>query len=229
MDKPITEGTERQFILRLPQDVAGKVHEAIREDELTERLQISDFSDVREGLLHFDDITLSAKLMDLPCIIESHKTLDKKSLYKTGDICQIMICSHTDDGGDETERPHKKDHYKRYQLNHGITPPLKNVRKRRFRKTARKNKLLESPEVEKEVKRLIREDLAAINVDFKLVKQDEAPNTPSMASADVSRCQTPASSQKELMDTRNQVNPELLKILEEASSDSSGSVSDFDV
>jgi len=45
-----------------------------------------------------------------------------------------------------------------------VTPPLKNVRKRRFRKTARKNKLLESPEVEKEVKRLIREDLAAINV-----------------------------------------------------------------
>jgi len=45
-----------------------------------------------------------------------------------------------------------------------VAPPLKNVRKRRFRKTARKNKLLESPEVEKEVKRLIREDLAAINV-----------------------------------------------------------------
>ena len=229
MEKPITEGTERQFILRLPQDVAGKVREAIREDELTERLQISDFSDVREGLLHFDDITLSAKLMDLPCIIESHKTLDKKALYKTGDICQIMVCSHKNDSGDEPEKLHKRDHYKRYQLNHGITPPLKNVRKRRFRKTARKNKLLESPEVEKEVKRLIREDLAAINVDFKLVKQDEAPTTPSMASADASRCQTPANGHKELTDTRNQVNPELLKILEEASSDSSGSVSDFDV
>jgi len=38
-------------------------------------------------------------------------------------------------------------------------PPLKNVRKLCLRKTARKNKLLESPEVEKEVKRLIREDL----------------------------------------------------------------------
>ena len=27
--------------------------------------------------------------MELPCIVESHKTLDKKSLYKTGDICQV--------------------------------------------------------------------------------------------------------------------------------------------
>jgi len=45
-----------------------------------------------------------------------------------------------------------------------VTPPVKNVLKSRFRKTAQKNKLLESPEVEKEVKRLIREDLAAINV-----------------------------------------------------------------
>ena len=50
-----------------------------------------------------------------------------------------------------------------------VTPPLKNVRKRRFRKTARKNKLLESPEVEKEVKRLIREDLAAIKVGIFLI------------------------------------------------------------
>jgi len=44
-----------------------------------------------------------------------------------------------------------------------VTLQVKNVLKRHFRKAAQK-KLLESPEVEKEVKRLIREDLAAINV-----------------------------------------------------------------
>ena len=31
--------------------------------------------------------------MDLQCIIESHKTLDKQALYKTGDICQVRrVC-----------------------------------------------------------------------------------------------------------------------------------------
>lgn len=31
--------------------------------------------------------------MDLPCIVEMLKTLDRKSYYKSGDIGQIMICS----------------------------------------------------------------------------------------------------------------------------------------
>lgn len=39
---------------------------------------------------------------------------------------------------------------KKYLWPHGITPPLKNVRKRRFRKTLRK-KYVEAPEIEKEV------------------------------------------------------------------------------
>ena len=34
------------------------------------------------------------QMVDLPCIIESHKTLDKKTLYKTGDVSQMMVCSH---------------------------------------------------------------------------------------------------------------------------------------
>lgn len=32
---------------------------------------------------------LFAKLVDLPCIIESLKTTDNKSFYKTADICQV--------------------------------------------------------------------------------------------------------------------------------------------
>ena len=67
---------------------------------------------------------------------------------------------------------------------HGtVTPPLKNVRKRRFRKTKIKKvlfavsgcthrvdvqlwfvQMIESPEVEKEVKRLLRADTFAANV-----------------------------------------------------------------
>lgn len=44
---------------------------------------------------------------------------------------------------------------KMYQYPHGVLPPLKNVRKRRFRKT-KKKKYLDKPEVDKEVKRLLR-------------------------------------------------------------------------
>jgi len=34
-------------------------------------------------------VPLAAKLVDLPCIIESLKTIDKKTFYKTADICQV--------------------------------------------------------------------------------------------------------------------------------------------
>lgn len=40
-----------------------------------------------------DRVPLAAKLVDLPCIIESLKTIDKKTFYKTADICQVCMAS----------------------------------------------------------------------------------------------------------------------------------------
>jgi transcription initiation factor TFIID subunit 7 len=31
----------------------------------------------------------SAKLVDLPCVIEAQKTLDNKRMFKVADICQV--------------------------------------------------------------------------------------------------------------------------------------------
>jgi len=70
----------------------------------------------------------------------------------------MIICKENEEFllSDEDEKtkvykkkePNKVD--KKYLWPHGITPPLKNVRKRRFRKTLRK-KYVEAPEIEKEV------------------------------------------------------------------------------
>lgn len=49
---------------------------------------------------------------------------------------------------------------------------MKNVRKRRFRKTLKK-KNVELPEIEKEVKRLLRVDNEAVNVKWEIVECDE--------------------------------------------------------
>lgn len=55
-----------------------------------------------------------------------------------------------------------------------MTPSLKNVRKRRFRKTLKK-KNVELPEIEKEVKRLLRVDNEAVNVKWEIVECEEPP------------------------------------------------------
>lgn len=70
---------------------------------------------------------------------------------------QIVICKEEDDHtttDDESPAKQKKRDpnkvEKKFLWPHGITPPLKNVRKRRFRKTLKK-KYVEAPEIEKEV------------------------------------------------------------------------------
>ena len=86
---------------------------------------------------------------------------------------QMLVCPVGDEESpDESEIFKKKDKDKRHQSNHGITPPLKNVRKRRFRKVLRK-KYQEQPDIEKEVKRLFRMDNEAISVEWEVVVDDD--------------------------------------------------------
>ncbi|XP_067000538.2 transcription initiation factor TFIID subunit 7 isoform X2 [Anabrus simplex] len=124
-------------------------------------------------------LRLQFKVVDLPTIVESLKTIDNKSFYKTADICQIVICKEEDDQTTTDEEsptktkkkdPNKVD--KKFLWPHGVTPPMKNVRRRRFRKTLKK-KYVEAPEIEKEVKRLLRVDNDAVNVKWEVICEDE--------------------------------------------------------
>lgn len=75
----------------------------------------------------------------------------------------------------ETQKNKKKDPNKidkKFLYPHGLTPCLKNVRKRRFRKTLKK-KNVELPEIEKEVKRLLRVDNEAVSVKWEIVESEE--------------------------------------------------------
>lgn len=88
-----------------------------------------------------------------------------------------MICKEEPLDLDKEESPNKgkkKDPNKvdkKFLWAHGITPPCKNVRKRRFRKTLKK-KNVEAPEIEKEVKRLLRVDNEAVKVEFEIINED---------------------------------------------------------
>lgn len=69
------------------------------------------------------------QLIDLPTIIESYKTLDKKNLYKTGDISQMLLCTDEPDSYTPPARgssaiedmtaTRKKELYKTFTSNHG--------------------------------------------------------------------------------------------------------------
>lgn len=179
---------ETQVLLRIPLEPAQALRESLREGgpNLKDRLTVKLESDLRYGEVRFDHWLMFAKLVDLPTVTESLKTIDKKNFYKTADLCQMLLCKYepdaptTDDESpvkNKKKDPNKVD--KKYLWPHGITPPCKNVRKRRFRKTLKK-KCVEAPEIEKEVKRLLRADNEAVQVKWDIVLEEEDPNKPNM-------------------------------------------------
>ena len=136
---------------------------------------------MRKGHVQFDKYNFTSRLLDLPTIVESHKTIDNKFFYKTADICQLLVCKEGEGFSDDEEpaSPVKKkkqlDAYKvdkKYLYPHGVAAPLKNCRKRRFRKTLKK-KYVEAPEIEKEVKRLLRVDYEAVSVKWEVITEEE--------------------------------------------------------
>nr|XP_019572182.1 PREDICTED: transcription initiation factor TFIID subunit 7-like [Rhinolophus sinicus] len=189
---------ENQFILRLPREHASTVRKMIRSGRaaMKDKLKIDLSSDKRHAIVEVEDVSLNAKLVDLPCVIGSLKTLDNKMFYKMADISQMLVCTTDGDLHSSLEEPvasadlkvmgkNKKERLKKYAWKHGITPPLKNVRKKRFRKTTKKlvdfkqveevsfTEYIDSPDVEKEVKRLLCSDTEAVSARWEVIIEGE--------------------------------------------------------
>uniref|UniRef100_A0A4W2HZ90 TATA-box binding protein associated factor 7 like n=1 Tax=Bos indicus x Bos taurus TaxID=30522 RepID=A0A4W2HZ90_BOBOX len=205
-DEPPHE-LENQFILRLPMEHASTVRKMVHSgsSSMKNKLKIDLFSDTRHAVVEVDNVSLAAKLVDLPCVIGSLKTLDRKSFYKTADVSQMLVCTADADVQPSPEEPvtstdpkairkAEKQRKKKYTWKHGITPPLRNVRKRKFRKTIKKVAdfkqieemdlpvHIESPEVEKEVKRLLCSDAEAVNTRWEVIAEDETKEIESQGS-----------------------------------------------
>lgn len=100
---------EEQFILRMP---PGEDCERLRKMVATREISndvwfkfkgmrvyyilhnvspTSLLADSRRAVFHIGNSTYNSKLVDLPCVIESQKTLDNKQMFKVADICQVEI------------------------------------------------------------------------------------------------------------------------------------------
>ena len=98
---------EEQFILRMPPgEDCEKLRKLVQSREMSndvwfkfKGIQTRSYItasylhlshvDSRRAVFHIGNNLYSAKLVDLPCIIESQKTLDNKQMFKVADICQV--------------------------------------------------------------------------------------------------------------------------------------------
>ena len=114
-------------------------------------------SDGRRAAINIRGTFYAAVLVDLPCIVETMKSWDKRGWWKSADICQMLLVyrrvSHEDDAR-HCPLPIEINE-KTWQWPHGLTPPMHNVRKRRFRKRV-SHRTIEAAEAE--VERLLSLD-----------------------------------------------------------------------
>ncbi|KAI9091240.1 TAFII55 protein conserved region-domain-containing protein [Phlyctochytrium arcticum] len=160
--------TEEHVILRIPAgEMAERFKEQVKTRDIPEDVELV-FQDSRRATFRSGGTSYPAKLVDLPCIIESHKTFDKKQMYKIADISQMILVDDTPSPSiplPSTEPPLPPLHHDEYTYPHGLSAPLWNVRKRRFRKRVSKRAI---EDVEREVVRLLEADAEAEQVLFEV-------------------------------------------------------------
>ncbi|CAH9077096.1 unnamed protein product [Cuscuta epithymum] len=152
---------EEQFILRVPPSVAERIDRLLSENASEDKdLDLSISEDGRSGTFVIGNERFPTSLLDLPCIVESYKTYDDSVLIKTADIGQmILVREEGDPAPDGVE-------YK-----HGLTPPMRDARRRRFRR---------EPDLNPELVRRVEKDLQNImaggtaeNIDVEVAEQEE--------------------------------------------------------
>eukprot|EP00834_Sanchytrium_tribonematis_P000791 NODE_15_length_50561_cov_0.608081.p22 type:complete len:306 gc:universal NODE_15_length_50561_cov_0.608081:48889-47972(-) len=166
---------EKHLILRLPEQLADRVSSEIK-DRNYDNIKMEYLND-RQGIFIYQKDIYMFKLVDLPCILETQKTVDKKQFYKSGDISQMIL---VDEEPFEKEREgltidelsarlpdlDRTD----YIYPHGLTPPLQHVRQRRFRKRTPKHEI---ETIEEQVKKLLERDDEAFDVKYEVVEDED--------------------------------------------------------
>lgn len=79
---------------------------------------------------HCDGATYPARLVNLPCPLEVHKTHDHAMYYKCVDLCQMLVVYEDEMALEESDEKPAEGYPSYYPS--GITPPMRRVVERRF-------------------------------------------------------------------------------------------------
>lgn len=117
--------SEEHFLLRLPDDVADEVRGSIRTGgDVDLKLVLGSqthHSTARQGTFMINGRELPAALCALPSVVETHKSLDGVTFYKSGYVRETIVVAD-----DEEKLPTDTE------LVDGLAPALADVRKKRW-------------------------------------------------------------------------------------------------
>ncbi|GMN28210.1 hypothetical protein TIFTF001_001972 [Ficus carica] len=159
---------DEQFILRVPPSVAERIERLLNENPSSsddKSLDVSFSEDGRTGTFVIGNDSFPASLLDLPCVVESYKTYDDSVLIKAADVGQfvmlflcsfaLMLVSIKDVSCEKMIMVQEPDIAApdAVEYKHGLTPPMRDARKRRFRR---------EPDLNPELVRRVEENLLTI-------------------------------------------------------------------
>ncbi|ANB14991.1 Taf7p [Sugiyamaella lignohabitans] len=152
---------EEAVILRmLPGEHLDYLRAACEQGDLS-KVSIK-FKDPRRAVVTIHDQLFAAQLVDLPTVTEAQKSFDRKNIYKSADVCQMLLVTEPI----ELEEEALSIKLVPQQYPHGLTPPMYYARQRRFRKRI-SNKVIET--VEAKVDELFRLDEEAEESRYELL------------------------------------------------------------
>ncbi|XP_047055115.1 transcription initiation factor TFIID subunit 7-like [Lolium rigidum] len=181
---------EEQFILRVPPSVAEQIERLMKESAAGSSsnpedasLDLSFSEDGRSGTFMIGNQSFPASLLDLPAVVESYKTYDDSFLVKTADIGQMVMVRQEDDPAPEG-----------VEYKHGLTPPMRDARRRRYRR---------EPDLSADLVNRVENDLISImqgvsvNQNTSVVGAGEGPKKAAPARAPEPEAQEPAANGEE--------------------------------
>lgn len=129
------------------------------------------WKDKRRAIVKIHGEMYAAKLVELPTVIDVHKTLDKKNMFKTIDVCQMLLVVKRIYNEREIMDLHVDKEFGE-TFPDGITPPMVNS-KYRFTKKYEQRVI---QNIEDEVDKLLKLDAEAESSTYEFINPDDDNN-----------------------------------------------------
>jgi transcription initiation factor TFIID subunit 7 len=134
-DKGSDHTIEEQIILRVPPAIAEGVRTLLKGKQTNADSDLSfEMHTERKGEMTFEGKKYPVTLVDLPCVIESNKTLDRRTFYKSADVHQMLLVEDPNGMSSEEGDRFKPSFDAEWRLDTGLTRLTRHIRTKRWRR-----------------------------------------------------------------------------------------------
>jgi len=153
----------------------------------------------RRAMLTVQGRHYAATMVELPAVIESLKSWNKKDWVKTADVCQMLLVLDEVKNEEEAKKYPLPSYISpdTHRFPHGLTPPMKWARKRRFRP---RKSYIDVERAEASLHRLLEADELAESTKYEMVDSEAESSEESSSEEEVDDEEMADATQVEEMD-----------------------------